>query len=189
MGQSSATSNGARPLLCFQIASRRLPRRGIKANSRLRSSLAIAAAVRRPEAVAGASPNEPRCLLRQWRHERSGRGRRGDHFGLVEWPNRRSDHQAQARQTTNVRPRKTRSPPGSRRRASIAQLHQKCVRATIGCRSGVPFACRLTALIGGEHDQIHVLAIFEKALGPEHPPFARESLEARRSLCPLRASR
>jgi hypothetical protein len=72
--------------------------------------------------------------LRQWRHQRSSRRRRSDHVELVKWPNRRSDHQAQARQTTNVRPRETRSPPGSCRRAGVAQLHQKCVRALIPCR-------------------------------------------------------
>jgi hypothetical protein len=59
------------------------------------------------------------------RSSRSGRGCRRHHLELVEWPNRRPNHEAQARQTTNVRPRKARSPPGPRRRASIGPICTK----------------------------------------------------------------
>jgi hypothetical protein len=46
-------------------------------------------------------------------------GPRRDHFAVVEWTDGRSDHQAQARQTPDVRPGKDRSPPGSPHRYDL----------------------------------------------------------------------
>ena len=58
-------------------------------------------------------------LLRKRRRQRRDRGPRGDDLTLVEWPDRGPNHQTEARQTTNVWARKTRSPSSSRHRPSL----------------------------------------------------------------------
>ena len=53
---------------------------------------------------------------------------------MVERPDQRPDHQAQARQATDVRQSKDRSPSGKidRRDLSDGEHHRDCVRATLG---------------------------------------------------------
>ena len=61
-------------------------------------------------------------------------------------PNRRPDHQAEARQTADVPTRQTGLAPRSPPRSGLGQLHRNRARAPFGCRSGVPIARRLTGL-------------------------------------------
>ena len=63
--------------------------------------------------------------LRGWRADKAA-VRRGDLLAVVQRPNRGPDHQAQARQTTDVRARQTRpttsSPPRSRIASSVIKI-------------------------------------------------------------------
>jgi hypothetical protein len=61
---------------------------------------------------------KPRRVLRQRRHQRQGRRRRGDHDVLVQRTDRGPDHQAQARQVSNVRTRQAGSASGPPNRQS-----------------------------------------------------------------------
>ena len=73
--------------------------------------------------------------------------RAGDRLAMVERPDRGPNHTAQTGKATNVRSRQNR-PSSSQvnwRRMNVDDLlHQNCVRAPFGCRSGVPIQRRLT---------------------------------------------
>src|SRR5215213_8434028 len=65
------------------------------------------------------APTEPGRRIRQRHHQGPGGRPRRDHLALVQRPDRRSDHQTQARETPDVRQRKARPPPGPRYRCCI----------------------------------------------------------------------
>ena len=77
-----------------------------------------------PAWITDARGQRPR-ILRQRHRRRSSRRHRSDDPALVKRPNRRPDHQAQARQTADVRTRQTRPAPRSPSRFGLRQLHRK----------------------------------------------------------------
>ena len=68
---------------------------------------------------------KPRRLFRQRRHQGQGRRQRSDHDVLVQRTDRRPDHQAQARQTSNVRTRQARPASGSPNRRHMTAAAPK----------------------------------------------------------------
>ena len=74
-------------------------------------------------------PIQPRCILRQRHQQRQSRCRRGHYLTLVQRPNRRPNHQAQTRETPDVRSEKTRPSPGTCLWCRVMRDHQNYVRA------------------------------------------------------------
>jgi transposase len=80
-------------------------------------------------------PEQASSLLRQRSQQGSGSGARRSRLAMVERSDGRPDNEAEARETTDVRPGENRSPPGpvDRRRLNL-WLHQNCVRPQSGPR-------------------------------------------------------
>jgi hypothetical protein len=125
---------------------------------------------------------EPHRLICAWYHQGQGCGLCSHHRTLVQRPDRRADHEAQAGETPNVRPSENRPPASQASRRHLTQADVIGVASepkfdpanliivnTLGCRSpiGVRTPCRFT---GEQRPRLAPEASTTSAQSPSRPP-------------------